>query len=76
MSFHNWKPKEVIHFLEAQSFHEVHRKKRGSHRYFCHAQLGAFTQVSMSRSPVPIGTMSAIIKQSKIDKSVWKEFCK
>lgn len=67
----NWSPKRVIKFLENQDFCEVHRKGKGSHRFFYNDKLKAFVLVSMSKNPIPIGTMAAIIKQSKMDKSVW-----
>ncbi|HEC21074.1 MAG TPA: hypothetical protein ENI70_00995 [Candidatus Peregrinibacteria bacterium] len=69
----NLSPKKVIQFLLDYGFEEIRKKSRGrgDHRYFYNKKLEAFTQVDTGKRSLG-SIVYSIIKQSKIDKSVWK----
>ena len=68
--FSNWIFKDVEKFLKSNGF--IYVGTKGSH-YFYKNENGLLVVVPMhgSRS-IPVGTMLAIVRQSGIEKSLWK----
>lgn len=52
--------------LERMGFEVVHVS--GSHHYLCHPETGRATVVSVhgGKCPIPIGTLSAILRQAGV----------
>lgn len=62
------KPREVIKALQRLGFFEAGRK--GSHFRFKHPD-GRWTQVAIHPKPIPQGTLKAIIRQAKINLTIF-----
>jgi predicted RNA binding protein YcfA (HicA-like mRNA interferase family) len=60
--------KKLISILQANGF--VLSRQKGSHQIFLHSTTGTMVPVPLhgKNSPIHIGTLLAIIKQSKIPK--------
>ena len=59
----NVKPQRLIKFLEKLGFEKG--EGRGSHVRMIHPD-GRWTQVAVHPGPVPIGTLSKIVRQAKL----------
>ena len=65
--------RELVKILRGNGFKESRR--RGSHLIFSHQSTGVTVPVPLhgGNPPVPVGTLMAIIKQSKLPKVLFKK---
>ena len=62
----NYKPKEVISKLKKLGF--IEDRQSGSHKIFYHPKLKLRAVIPYHLKEIPKGTMSAILRESKISK--------
>ena len=67
------RPKDVVRALEKAGFNNV--RQSGSHVFLKHPD-GRLTSVSIHPKPIPIGTLRAILKQTKIKPEELKRLLK
>jgi len=64
-------PRDLVKILIKQSF--VIMRQKGSHIRLIHPD-GRSTTISLHNKPLPVGTLSAILRQVKISKKELKKY--
>ena len=72
--FNNWTFSDVIKVLRKNGF--LFHKSRGSHFQYkkkINGKMHLVVVQSHGKKSIPVGTMHSIIRQSGLDKKVWKK---
>ncbi|OGI64034.1 hypothetical protein A2914_02420 [Candidatus Nomurabacteria bacterium RIFCSPLOWO2_01_FULL_41_21] len=72
----NWNFRDVTDFLKENGF-EFNEQRKGSHEAWINVQTQAVVEINFhgSKSFRP-KTLETMIRQSKIDKKIWREWTK
>lgn len=69
----NWKPREIVAFLESKDFEEIKKKRGGDHRCLFNSKTRKYTEVDMGRKSFGAREMLSIVKQSGLPRKIWKK---
>lgn len=70
----NWSYKDVIDFIKEQGF-EFKESRKGSHEAWINLTTNAIIEINRHGSKsFPIRTLETMIRQSKIEKKVWRDW--
>lgn len=71
----NWVYKDLTTFLEKNGF-VILRDKKGSHEMWHKKEKGSdiLINVNFTTGSYPIRTLETMIRQSKIDKKIWRNW--
>jgi len=69
----NWKPREIISFLQKNDFEEIKKKKRGKGDHVClfNRTTKKYTEIDMGRKSYSAREMLTIAKQTDVPREEW-----